>query len=274
MRGDRARPPTSATAPRSRARCRRRARTRSRIWPPSRPSPTPGTGSARSGTSMPRGTLNVVLAVAEHAPAARLLVTSSAEVYGRIAEDEGRRGRGHGARADLAVRPLEGRGGDRLRAGGSRRRGRAPVPAHGPGPERDASPSRRSPAQIARIEAGLAPPVDQGRQPRRAARLLRRALRGRRLRAAARAARRPARLQRRHRQCASAWRRCSTACSPWPRWRSASRSTRRACGPPTSRLLVGSPRRLIEATGWRPTRSLDETLADVLNAARQGVATE
>ena len=39
-------------------------------------------------------------------------------------------------------------------------------------------------------------------------------------------------------------------------------------------LLVGSPRRLTETTGWRPTRSLDETLADVLDAARQGVRTE
>ena len=39
-------------------------------------------------------------------------------------------------------------------------------------------------------------------------------------------------------------------------------------------LLVGSPRRLAEATGWRPIRSLDETLADVLAAARQGVGSE
>jgi GDP-4-dehydro-6-deoxy-D-mannose reductase len=38
--------------------------------------------------------------------------------------------------------------------------------------------------------------------------------------------------------------------------------------------LIGSPRRLTEATGWRPTRSLDETLADVLGAAREGVVTE
>ena len=36
-------------------------------------------------------------------------------------------------------------------------------------------------------------------------------------------------------------------------------------------LLVGSPRRLAEATGWKPTRSLDETLRDVLDAARKGV---
>ena len=39
-------------------------------------------------------------------------------------------------------------------------------------------------------------------------------------------------------------------------------------------LLVGSCQRLAEATGWRPTRSLDETLADVLDAAREGVGTE
>ena len=38
-------------------------------------------------------------------------------------------------------------------------------------------------------------------------------------------------------------------------------------------LLVGSHRRLAEATGWRPSRSLDETLADVLDAAREGVRT-
>jgi GDP-4-dehydro-6-deoxy-D-mannose reductase len=38
--------------------------------------------------------------------------------------------------------------------------------------------------------------------------------------------------------------------------------------------LVGCPRRLTAATVWRPTRSLDETLADVLNAAREGVITE
>jgi GDP-4-dehydro-6-deoxy-D-mannose reductase len=38
-------------------------------------------------------------------------------------------------------------------------------------------------------------------------------------------------------------------------------------------LLVGSAERLGEATGWRPTRSLGETLADVLDAARLGVAT-
>ena len=44
--------------------------------------------------------------------------------------------------------------------------------------------------------------------------------------------------------------------------------------PADNPLLVGSPRLLMEATGWRPTRSLDETLADVLNAARQGVVTE
>src|SRR4029077_18508537 len=35
------------------------------------------------------GTLNVVLAVAEHAPEARLLVVSSSEVYGQITEEEG-----------------------------------------------------------------------------------------------------------------------------------------------------------------------------------------
>jgi GDP-4-dehydro-6-deoxy-D-mannose reductase len=39
-------------------------------------------------------------------------------------------------------------------------------------------------------------------------------------------------------------------------------------------LLAGSSRRIAEVTGWRPIRPLDETLADVLDAARQGVRTE
>jgi GDP-4-dehydro-6-deoxy-D-mannose reductase len=39
-------------------------------------------------------------------------------------------------------------------------------------------------------------------------------------------------------------------------------------------LLVGSPQRLADATGWRPKRSLDETLAAALDAAREGVGTE
>ena len=35
-------------------------------------------------------------------------------------------------------------------------------------------------------------------------------------------------------------------------------------------VLVGSTRRLADATGWRPTRSLDETLADVLDCRTRG----
>ena len=172
-----------------------------------------------------------------------------------------RRGRGAGrrgppARARLALRPLEGRRRARLRARRPRRRGRA-RPSRTPGPGRPRrSRSRRSPAQIARIEAGVAPPsIKVGNLDARRD-YSRRALRRRRLRrgCSSSAAGRASSTSPRGRRTACA--RCSTGCSPWPRVEIASRSIRRACDRRTSRCWsgrpAGSPRRPV---GGQPGRS-------------------
>ena len=161
---------------------------------------------------------------------------------------------------DVALRPLEGRRRARLCARRHRRRDRA-ARSRTPGPGRPRrSPSRRSPAQIARIEAGQAPPsIKVGNLAARRD-YSRRALRGRRLCPAARAARRAERLQRRHGQRRTACAPCSTGCSRWPRWRSRSRSIRRGCGRPTSRCSSGrpadSPRRPVGGQPGRSTKHL------------------
>ena len=103
------------------------------------------------------GTLNVVVAVARHAPEARLLVTSSAEVYGRISGEEP-------IEEDHVLAPTSPYG--RSKAAAEIACGRddldivvvRPFPHTGPGQtETFAIPSFAG--QIARIEAGLVAPV-------------------------------------------------------------------------------------------------------------------
>ena len=137
------------------------------------------------------GTLNVVLAVAEHAPEARLLVVSSSEVYGQITEDEGPVARGSPDRAQLAVRPLEGGGRGCLCPWRHRLCHRTVLSAHRARTDRDVRDPLVRRADCSR-RGGVGAADDQGRQPRRAPRLLRRALRGRCLHPPARAARRAA----------------------------------------------------------------------------------
>ena len=100
------------------------------------------------------------------------LVASSAEVYGRIGEDEGP------STEDRPVAPISPYGRSKAAAelacarDGPRRRRRAAVPAHRARPDRDVRhPVVRRADRAHRGRAGAADA--QGRQPRRAARLLR-----------------------------------------------------------------------------------------------------
>lgn len=218
------------------------------------------------------GTLNVVLAVAEHAPEARLLVVSSSEVYGRIGEEEGP------VDEDRAVAPTSPYGRSKAAAELACARDDVDVvvvrafPHTGPGQsETFAIPSFAG--QIARIEAGLAPPtIKVGNLEARRdygdvrcvadayLRLLERRGGPRLFNVATGTAHSMRDVLDR-----------MLALSPVEIAVELDPSRLRAADIP---LLVGSPRRLTETTGWRPTRSLDETLADVLDAARQGVRTE
>ena len=218
------------------------------------------------------GTLNVVLAVHEHAPEARLLVASSAEVYGRVAEDQGP------VSEDRPVEPISPYG--RSKAAAELACAREdldvvvvrPFPHAGPGQtETFAIPSFA--AQIARIEAGHAAPAlrvgNLAAQRDYAdvrcvvdayASLLERSGEPRVVNVATGRAHSMASVL--DRLLALATVEITVELDP---------SQIRPADIP---WLVGSSRRLADATGWRPTRSLDETLADVLNAAREGVATE
>jgi GDP-4-dehydro-6-deoxy-D-mannose reductase len=218
------------------------------------------------------GTLNVVLAVHEHAPEARLLVTSSAEVYGRVGDEE------RPIAEDDPVAPVSPYG--RSKAATELACARddidvvvtRPFPHTGPGQtETFAIPSFAG--QIARIEAGLAAPsLKVGNLAAQRdysdvrcvvdayARLLERRGEPHLVNVATGTAHSVASVLDRLLALATVEiaveidpSRIRPADIPW---------------------LVGSPQRLATATGWRPTRSLDETLADVLNAAREGVATE
>ena len=104
------------------------------------------------------GTLNVVLAVAEHAPEARLLVVSSSEVYGRDRRGGGPGRRGPPGRAHSPYGRSKAAAELACARDDRRRRRRAAFPHTGPGQtETFAIPSFAG--QIARIEAGLAPPT-------------------------------------------------------------------------------------------------------------------
>jgi GDP-4-dehydro-6-deoxy-D-mannose reductase len=218
------------------------------------------------------GTLNVVLAVAEHAPEARLLVTSSAEVYGRISEGEGP------VDEDRAVAPVSPYG--RSKAAAELACAREdidvvvarPFPHTGPG-QTETFAIASFAGQIARIEAGQAAPVIKvgdlaARRDysdvRCAVDAYVRLLEQRRGPPVFNVATGTALSMRSilDRLLALATREIAVEVDP---------SRIRPADIP---LLVGSPRRLAKSTGWRPTRPLDETLADVLNAAREGVATE
>ena len=216
------------------------------------------------------GALNVTLAVAAHAPEARLLIVSSAEVYGRVGGEEP-------VTEERAVAPVSPYG--RAKAAAELAAARddldvviaRPFPHTGPGQtEHFAIPSFAG--QIARIEAGDAPPVIKvGNLASRRdyadvrdvadayARLLK--LRGgpRVVNVATGCAFSMSFIL--EQLLARATRQITVEVDP---------SRLRPTDIP---LLVGSPARLMEATGWRPIRPLDETLADVLEAARQGVTT-
>ncbi|MDX6600720.1 MAG: GDP-4-dehydro-6-deoxy-D-mannose reductase [Gaiellales bacterium] len=218
------------------------------------------------------GTLNVVLAAAEHAPEARLLVTSSSEVYGRIGEDEGP------VDESRPLAPVSPYGRSKAAAEAACARDDIdvvvvrPFPHTGPGQtETFAIPSFAG--QIARIEAGIAPPsIKVGNLAARRdysdvrcvvdayVRVLE--MRGgpRVLNVATGTAHAMSSIL--ERLLALAGVEIAVEVDP---------SRMRPADIP---LLVGSPRRLGEATGWRPKRSLDETLADVLDAAREGAGTE
>jgi GDP-4-dehydro-6-deoxy-D-mannose reductase len=218
------------------------------------------------------GTLNVVLAVAEQAPEARLLVVSTAEVYGRISEDEGPVGE------ERRVAPISPYG--RAKAAAELACARddldivvvRPFPHTGPGQSESFAIASFA-AQIARIEAGQAPPsIRVGNLAVRRdysdvrcvvdayARLLVRRGEPHVVNVATGTAHSMASVL--DRLLALATVEIAVEVDP---------SRLRRVDIP---LLVGSSRRLAEATGWRPTRSLDETLADMLNTARQGVVTE
>jgi GDP-4-dehydro-6-deoxy-D-mannose reductase len=214
------------------------------------------------------GTLNVVLGVARHAPGARLLVASSAEVYGRMTGDEP-------LEEDHPLAPSSPYGRSKAAAEIACARDDLdivvvrPFPHTGPGQsETFAIPSFAG--QIARIEAGGAEPaIKVGNLSARRdysdvrcvvdayARLL------------------VARGGPRVFNVASGTSHSMRSILD----RLLARATREITvetdasrmRPSDIPLLVGSPHRLAEATGWRPIRSLDETLADVLDAAREGV---
>ncbi len=217
------------------------------------------------------GTLNVVLAAATHAPGARLLAVSSAEVYGGCGEDE------PPLREDHTLAPASPYGRSKAAAELACARDDLdivvvrPFPHTGPGQtETFAIPSFAG--QIARIEAGAEPAairvgnlaarrdyVDVRDVADAYARLL--ALRGgpRVVNVATGEAHGMASIL--DRLLALSTTAIAVESDPG-RMR-----------PADIPLLVGSGERLAEATGWRPTRTLGETLADVLSAAREEVRT-
>lgn len=218
------------------------------------------------------GTLNLVLAVREHAPAARLLAVSSAEVYGSIGDEEGP------VDEDRRLAPASPYGRSKAAAEIACARDdldiviARPFPHAGPGQaEAFAIPSFAG--QIARIEAGVAPPVlSVGNLAARRdftdvrcvvdayAQLLEQRGGPRVVNVASGTAHSMQSVLDRLLGLSTA----AIVVEPDPaRMR-----------PADIPLLVGSAQRLAEATGWRPTRTLDETLADVLDAAREGVGTE
>lgn len=213
------------------------------------------------------GTLNVVLAAEEHAPAARLLVASSAEVYGRISENEGP------VAEDRRVAPISPYGLSKAASEIACTRESLdvvvvrPFPHTGPGQtETFAIPSFAG--QIARIEAGRSAPVIKvGNLAARRdytdvrdvvdayARLIERRGGPRVFNVSTGIAHSMASLL--DRLLAHATVEIAIEVDP-ARMR-----------PSDLPLLVGSPRRLFESTGWTPTRSLDTTLEDVLDTARE-----
>ena len=217
------------------------------------------------------GALNLALAVKAHAPEARLLMVSSAEVYGLVAEDDGP------IAEDATVAPTSPYGRSKAAAELACARDdldiviARPFPHTGPGQtETFAIPSFAG--QIARIEAGGAPPVIKVGN-----------LAARRdysdVRDVADAYARLLHLKGGPRVFNIA---TGGALAMWDVLEQllalaaveiAVEVDPGRMRPSDIPLLVGSSERLREATGWRPTRPLGETLADVLEAARQGVAT-
>ncbi len=217
------------------------------------------------------GTLNVALAVKAHAPHARLLAVSSSEVYGHMTPEEA---------PIIEARPVAPASPyGRSKAAAELACARTdidlvvarPFPHTGPGQsERFAVASFAS--QIARIEAGQAPPVMQVGNLT---------------------------AQRDYsdvRDVADAYVRLLNL-RGGPHVFNIATGTAHAMSsileqllslatmeiavevdpgrmrPTDIPLLVGSHARLTEATGWSPVRPLGTTLADVLDAARQGVTT-
>ena len=72
-------------------------------------------------------------------------------------------------------------------------------------------------------------------------------------------------LQRRLRRRRARSARSSMRCSRARACRSASKSTRRACGRTTCRCWSATPTRLREATGWTPRISFEQMLDDLLD---------
>ena len=217
------------------------------------------------------GTVNLLDALFEAAPrrAAPVRLDRRGLRSGAGAADHREREAG----AALAVCGLEGRRGDRLRAGRALgragRRRRARLPARGAGPGRalrdrlvDAA-DRGARARRRRRAARRRPPRGAGHQ-RRARRLPR-------LPAAARSGRAARDVQHRlgSEGAAHGGRRP-------PRRAGAGSDQRRAriptgCGRATSRSCGATRRSCDEATGWSPEIPLEQTLADALDYAREAV---
>jgi GDP-4-dehydro-6-deoxy-D-mannose reductase len=215
------------------------------------------------------GALNIVLAVHEHVPDARVLAVSSAEVYGDVAEEDG------AVTEDHRVAPISPYGRSKAAAELAFARDGLdfvivrPFPHTGPGQaETFAIPSFAG--QIARIEAGKAPPSLRVGN-----------LAARRdysdVRDVVEAYARLLELRGGPRSFNVATGTAHSMISLLERLLSLTTTDIAVENDPTRMrpvdipLLVGSHERLTEVTGWLPRRPIDETLADVLNAAREGV---